>query len=1196
MPGFRASVLRALQAPGAPITVLHALLAALGALETIRMLHQPWMRVAIPEEPARIAFLVVLPVASAAASWLAIWSGARTARQLAVALFDLGGIAAYVLCALLLNLESGPDTRAVVGVMYVALLGLRLAPTLLPLVAGHRRSPAAAFLVSLVAYAALALWAGASAAAQGDQPHYLLAADRLARGSLDLGPAYADDTLFARLTGGLRFEAGDLETHVARTPAGDRLVQGYGLALLVAPGWAAWGKEGALLVLAFIGALASLGTYLLVHETVANRRAAAAAWAMTAFLAPLPSFVGTVYPNVVGAAAIVWAYRLLFTAPRRRPLIAGLLAGVTLFLTPRDGATVLLLLPFAVLAGRAAAVRFGAAFAAAVLAATAFDMWAYGVAAPYAGYGFGIEMAQKLDSLPTLSFQVWTGLPGLLFDRAFGLAGSAPWVFLGLAGLGAALAGTRAALRARSAEALSPAARTLGPAVVAVVGSVVALSVYRLWQGGWSPPNRYIVDVVPLWAPLVALGLAALGGPAARWVVRPVVALSALATFLLVAVPNLGYNLSHTSRLSEALEAVAPVSPLSWLPSFQAPDPAALAVAWLQSVPLWVACGLLVRAGLAPLRLPAFGAAVRARRRAELALFVCANLLAVAATALWPVDPGRAALDPQLAASLLTRWVPFALIGATALTTGLAWSQADRGPLFRRHALLLLTVPASGALVHFADAAAPALLAAPLVLLVFGIAVHGLAALWESRAVRSDRAIGALLGLTVLAASLGLLAYDRTVQLGRSDEPHYLLIMQSMVRDRDLELTNDYDGAYEDLYAGRLPDRHIVQVGNAQRPIRDLGLPLLGALPFALARRTGVLVLMCVLGAVFAWRSYALLRSLAFGRDAALLAAGSTALLHPLFTYTTQVYPDLPAALAVLLAAEAVAAPLSPRRVAFASALCGALAWLTLRADFIGVGMGLVLLVQALRARRLALVLAAIIPGALVVAAYAAVGGTMFGIWLPSAGYVVIREQQVVVAYTPWIGIPGLLFDRTFGLLSHAPLAALAAVGLVPLWHRARALGSVALAALAAGWLLEVAYIGMVQYWWADGSPSSRYLLASLPLLLCAAAEGFARLRGALAWGLVLAAAAWGAGVTFVLALLPGLRYDLAADVAPTGGPGALWEQLTAVLRADPALLFPSLVRAAPIDAALALCWLVLLAALVLLGARRRPAEAIAAR
>ena len=619
----------------ARITLFHTAVAALGALELIRTLHQPWVRLAIREEPALLAFVVALPVASALASVIAIALGARTGLRRRALVTDLATLGSAYAAALLLSLPMGPDPRGVVGLLYVAVLVARLAPSLALVLRGRERSGAAVFALSLVFYGAAAVWSGAATAAQGDQPHYLLAADRLARGSLDLAPAYADGTLFGALTGGLRFGPGDVETHVARTPAGDRLVQGYGLAFLVAPGWAAWGKTGALLVLALVAAFTSLQTWRLCRETVEDARHAAVAWAATAFLAPLPTLAGAVYPNVVGAAAIVWSYRLLFTAERRRPLRAGLVAGTVLLLTPRDAVAVLLFAPFVVpaagvtlaavraalkgpaghelratrgdrtdlglpialarLAALAALVgrdarRSGAAFAAMLLAVSLFDLVGYGVPLPYAGYGFGIEMAQRLDALPTLSFHPEVGLPGILFDKAFGLAGSAPWVFLGLAGVGAALALRRGA-------GTSPA--TLVPALVAVAGSVLALSVYRLWQGGWSPPNRYLVDVLPLWAPFVGLALPRLRGLAGGTVVWSLLSLSALATFLLVAVPNLGFNLNDTAQLAEALEDVLPVSPFSWLPSFQAPDPPALVAAWLWSVPLWAGCALLLGRGFA---------------------------------------------------------------------------------------------------------------------------------------------------------------------------------------------------------------------------------------------------------------------------------------------------------------------------------------------------------------------------------------------------------------------------------------------------------------------------------------------------------------------------------------------------------------------------------------------------------------------
>src|SRR5256885_5601905 len=130
-----------------------------------------------------------------------------------------------------------------------------------------------------------------------------------------------------------------------------------------------------------------------------------------------------------------------------------------------------------------------------------------------------------------------------------------------------------------------------------------------------------------------------------------------------------------------------------------------------------------------------------------------------------------------------------------------------------------------------------------------------------------------------------------------SDEPHYMIIVQSIVFDHDLDLANDYAGQrYYEFYPEPLPDVHGIHVGNAIYSLRDMGLPVLAVIPYALAGRTGVLVLICVFGAVLAAQLYLLLRDLAFDRRIAFLAVAATVFVHPFLTYTTQIYPDLIAA------------------------------------------------------------------------------------------------------------------------------------------------------------------------------------------------------------------------------------------------------------------------------------------------------------
>ena len=559
------------------LTALHVVVSALLGIELIRALHQSFMREIIVDEPARFAYLIAIPITSAAASLIAIAIGIRSGDARRAFIADLWGLGAAFASVVILT--AGYETREVIGLLFVAVLVARLLPSALVIARGQERSATLAFLVALLFYAPLALWSGAATSAQGDQPHYLLAADAVAHGSVDLGPEYADPTTFQRLAGTPLAHA-DIETHAAHSPRGERLVQGYGLAALLAPGWALAGKNGALLIMALVGAVVAVQILLLCRETVADARAAGTAWLMATALVPLSNVTTVVYPNAVGAAAIVIAYRLLFTATVRRPVLAGVVAAATLLLTPRDGVVIAFLVPFFVLAGRATALRFVATLAVAFVAVSAFDLFAYGVPLPYAGYLFGIDAAQVLDGQPTLRPRADVGLGGILFDRAFGLAGSAPWIFAGLAGLAAAL---RPLHR-----------RALLPALFAVVASLAALSVYRLWEGGYAPPNRYLVDVLPLWVPFVALAIALRD----RWVTAAVAllgGLSALASFLLLAIPNLAFNGVESARLVEALDAMLPFDPFGLLPSFEVS--AALGGAFLRSVPLLVLGALLVLAG-----------------------------------------------------------------------------------------------------------------------------------------------------------------------------------------------------------------------------------------------------------------------------------------------------------------------------------------------------------------------------------------------------------------------------------------------------------------------------------------------------------------------------------------------------------------------------------------------------------------------
>ena len=557
------------------ISLAHLLLAAAVHVALFVVLRGP-ARGALPLDEWAQAFVRLVAIGGFGASALAIVAGLRSARPRELLLRDAIGMLALVL-PLAFALLRG-TSRDEAGVVLAVTLALRFVPPALAVVTGAIPDARVLALVAFAWYWPFAAWTLVTSYAQGDQPHFLLAAETLRSGSLDLTPLYRDGTLFAQLSGAPP-TPDDLETHSIAMPAGTRLPQGYVFPAILLPGWLLAQRLGAELTAAAIASLAVAIAFALMRDVAGDRPATRVAWLLLAGLAPLATFATHLYPNALGAALLAAAFRLSATQTPRgdatavpgsrpflaRPFLAGLAGGATFLLTPRDALTAGLLLLWALLARRAIAVRLAAGMGAMSLAACVVDYATMGVPLPFAGYVAGLfTFAQARES--ALWLRPDLGILGMLFDRAFGLAGSAPWVFLGALGVAALLRVER-----RAASAL----------LVGVVGTLAGLGFYRLWEGGWAPPNRYLVDILPLWAPFVAAALAVGRSLLERALALVLVAWSAIATTAFLGIPTWAYS-AEESRLAEQLRSL-PLDPLEWLPSFHvtgaSPLPGAIALA-----------------------------------------------------------------------------------------------------------------------------------------------------------------------------------------------------------------------------------------------------------------------------------------------------------------------------------------------------------------------------------------------------------------------------------------------------------------------------------------------------------------------------------------------------------------------------------------------------------------------------------------
>jgi len=558
------------------IRIAHGLFGVGLTLVIARSLQQSWLADALTDPWAVAAIRVGLPFIALAATALALAAG-RLGHDPTRAFRD-DALSSVALFAALFALALGGIPRDGVGLVFVLAVTARFAP-LVWWTVRHGAAPWFVFALTLVVYAPLAGWRVAASLPLGDQVFYLLSTDRLVHGSLD---ASIDPRRFFELIG-VAPQPLDATTHVIDAPTGARNVQGYALAALLAPGWLLGGEVGATLVIALCAAWATTQTWLLLGETTEDRRLARVVWALVAFLAPMILLAIHIYPNALGAALIVTAYRYAFTARDRHPALAGALLGATAFLNPRDGLALLVLGTFALRWPWSELVRAASAAGAVIVVAAITNLAAYGIPLPYIGYLYGTGAAQQATQESSWSLRVWVGLPAILFDRVFGVAGTAPWLFLGVLGV---------------APALRAARDRLLPAAALIAASLVALSLFRYWEGGYAPPNRYLVDVLPLAAPFVAYGIAAARALALRAVTAVLVGASALATLFLLAVPGAALNSAFEDKPRALLETALGLDPLGWLPSFQPVTPDWWIAAYIRLVPAVIAVGALAWIGM----------------------------------------------------------------------------------------------------------------------------------------------------------------------------------------------------------------------------------------------------------------------------------------------------------------------------------------------------------------------------------------------------------------------------------------------------------------------------------------------------------------------------------------------------------------------------------------------------------------------
>ena len=360
-----------------------------------------------------------------------------------------------------------------------------------------------------------------------------------------------------------------------------------------------------------------------------------------------------------------------------------------------------------------------------------------------------------------------------------------------------------------------------------------------------------------------------------------------------------------------------------------------------------------------------------------------------------------------------------------------------------------------------------------------------------------------------------------TLGLG-GDEPHYLVITQSLLLDHDLKIGNNHTrGDYHAFYPGDLkPDYMQLGVNGEIYSVHAPGLPALVLPGYALWGSRGAIATVCLLAALAALAMFDTAR-LVGGSTAAWMTWASLCFSVPLIPHAWSLYPEIAGAAivawAVLWAADR---KLVGAAAWFGRGLCLAvLPWLHTKFVVIlaVVALWLLSLMVERRARVKAL-LAFAVPIALSSLAWFAFFYIVYGTLDPQAPYAAHAQQFVKIENVPR-SVLGLLIDQKFGLLVYAPIYLAAAVGAWVLFQdgRRRAFAVGLVVVLLAYFLSSARYY----MWWGGSSAPARFLVPLVPLLAPMVAAAFAVGRGAMARTLLWTLAAAGLLVSSVAIIGP---------------------------------------------------------------------------
>jgi hypothetical protein len=317
------------------------------------------------------------------------------------------------------------------------------------------------------------------------------------------------------------------------------------------------------------------------------------------------------------------------------------------------------------------------------------------------------------------------------------------------------------------------------------------------------------------------------------------------------------------------------------------------------------------------------------------------------------------------------------------------------------------------------------------------------------------------------------------------DEPHYLVISQTLLRYHSLDVTLDYAHRdYKAFYPGPLgPFQHTSpNKWGKLLPLHSIGAPILWLIPFAIAGRLGTLFFMSLVSLFIIFNLYLLFVSLGIQRNYAFLTSLGIALASPIWVYSHHNFVEPIAALLCIYIIRALFQEhLRALDVLGSSVALGMLSWIHIRFALFEIVLCCFLLArvyQENRFHKIKTYLYAFLPMFGLFLIFEAYNFSVWGSLNPMANQANSGELPFDVA--PWRGLLGLFLDQEYGLLTNFPIFLFLLGGIILALKKRFLRFNVLLLLLSVPYIVTIASF---HNWDGAISPPARFMAVLVPPL-----------------------------------------------------------------------------------------------------------------